>query len=289
MVYSYKTIYEVKRVTETFATEIQVHIGVINHMLECREYHSLHHYLETHASLKDPLIEASLQLAQAFIDIDLKTIEKLAPQLNRTYLLKPTYLERRLYSYAHYMYLQYQRKEYMDYFRAMTPLLVDLFRLVIERDFFPELNQYIEAVIKENDQGMSVYKGLQWKQDKIEADDNIIHRTFRKYYGERFNYDHYLSSSHLIKIIDEYSQDDYVKQECQELRQVEKFVRNIIAHEVIHVTDKFIRHRSGLSIEEVHELIRRVFQIAQLKDARQWQVMEDINQTIKEKLKEKIS
>lgn len=275
--------------TKTFATENQVHIGVMNHMLECREYRSLSNYLETHASLKDPHIDASLQLAQAFIDIDLQTIEQLAPQLNRTYLLKPTYLERRLYSYAHYMYLQYQRKEYMDYFRALTPLLVDLFRLVIEHDFFPELNQYIEAIVKDNEKGKPVYKGLQWKQSKIESDDNLVNDTFRRYYGERFNYKHYLSSSHLIKLIEDHSDNEYVKEKCHDLRQVEKFVRNIIAHEVIHVTDKFVIHRTGLTIEKVHELIRDVFEIAQLKDARQWQIMEDINQTIKKKIKEQIS
>ena len=94
---------------------------LIDHMLEYNQYRPLLSYIKENTTLNDSYLTHSIQLAQAFLDVNIREIEQLAPKVDRQYLLKPTYLERRVYSYAHYMNVQFERSEYMDYFRALSP------------------------------------------------------------------------------------------------------------------------------------------------------------------------
>ena len=260
--------------------KLDINVELIDHMLRYFQYRPLLDYLTKETSIQHTHLQNSIQLAQAILDIDLRQIEYLAPKLNRQYLLTPRFIERRVYSYAHYMNVQYDRQEYMDYIRAISPLLVDLLRLIIERDFMADLNSYIEPIVKENVDGKPIYRGLQWKQTVVESSDNKVNQNFTKYNGDRYNYKHYVRSSHLIKLNDDHSKNEEVKAKAIMLRHIEKFLRNIVAHEVIHVDDALVERRTGMSIEQIHRLLQESLILAGLEDKRQWQILNDINNTI---------
>lgn len=260
--------------------------ALIEHMLKYHQYRPLHHFILEKTALKNNTLLNSIQLAQAIIDVNIRQVEHLAPKVNRHYLLKPTYLKRRVYSYAHYMNIQYERQEFMDYFRALSPLLVDVLRLIIEHDFMPELNQYIEPIIKENVEGKPIYRGLQWKELAVESQPNRVADTFTKYYGDRFNFKHYVSSSHLLKLIDDHSKNNEVKAKSISLRHIEKYVRNIVAHEVIYVSDELVERRTGMSMNQIHRLLQEALLLAGLDDKRQWGILNEIHETIKNNIQE---
>lgn len=272
--------------TQTSPTINKTQWALIEHMLKYHQYRPLHHFILEQTALKNNTLLNSIQLAQAIIDVNIRQVEQLAPKVNRHYLLKPTYLERRVYSYAHYMNIQYERQEFMDYFRALSPLLVDVLRLIIEHDFMPELNQYIEPIIKENVEGKPIYRGLQWKESAVESQPNRVADTFTKYYGDRFNFKHYVSSSHLLKLIDDHSKNNEVKAKSISLRHIEKYVRNIVAHEVIYVSDELVERRTGMSMNQIHRLLQEALLLAGLDDKRQWGILNEIHETIKNNIQE---
>lgn len=260
-----------------------LHQPLITHMLQYRQYLPLQNYLQATSNLT-PRLDRLIQLGEAILQNNIDQVNQLADSLNLHYITKPTHLQQRAYFYLEYMHLQFARKEYGDYFRALSPLLVDVLRLVIERNIMPQLNEFIVPIIKENDEGNGIYRGLQWKQSRVESSDNIINQTFHKYYGERFNYDHYVSSSHLNKIIDDHTVDEEIRNLTIKIRHVEKLVRNIAAHEIVYIDDDFVKHRSGLSLTEIRNCIEELTDKAGLSNQQIRQVFTDINQQIMQEL-----
>lgn len=212
-----------------------------------------------------------IQIAKAILNADLEQVKQFTQESDYTYLTKGTVLERKAYYQLQTMTLQLAREEYGDYLRALTPLLVDLLRIVIERDFMPHLSEYIIPVIKNTEEDKALYRGLQWSRDKIEATDNLIQSTWKKYYGDYFNYDHYVSSSHLIKLIETHATQPRLVELTTQLRQIEKYLRNIVAHEIIVVDRQFFKERMDTTPEAVHQLLLKVYQEAQLNDQLQRQ------------------
>lgn len=259
---------------------------LVNHMIEYKQYNLLSDYLYEQGAEQwsHPIILA--QLAQSYLELNIDNIRDIALHLNRHYLLTPSDIQLRTYSYVHYMNLLHDQGRWMDYFRALSPLLVDLFRLIAEADFLPNIDYYIEPVVKTEPENRQIYKGLHWIQTKIESHSNIIQSTWRKYYGDRFNYSHYVSSSHLIKLIRDHSQQTEVVEKASVIRQVEKDIRNIVAHEAIYVSPELVYRRSELTTDEIHRLIHDLCQLAQLNDSRQIGILNNIDEEIRSYLRQ---
>lgn len=257
---------------------------LINYLIQIQAYQALEEYLGQ--TLKEPMNQVldNIHLAQAILRVDIDQVEQLAVKCQQSYLLKPSAIQQKVYFYSHYLNLQLKQHEYGDYFRGLTPVLVDVFRLLIENDFMPEINHYMIPVVKDTVDGQPLYRGLQWYQPKIESSTNKIQSTFNKYYGEHFNYEHYVSSTHLIKLIDDYSNNERMKELAKQLRFIEKYMRNIIAHEVICVDDALVKTRVNLTIEEVQKIYLETLTYAGLTDQRQWDVFNQIHQTIRQAL-----
>lgn len=256
---------------------------LVTHMLQYRQYLPLRNYLQASSKLP-PRLDRLIQLGEAILQNNIDQVNQLADSLNLHYITKPTRLQQRAYFYLEYMQLQFSRKEYGDYFRALSPLLVDVLRLVIERNIMPQLNEFIVPIVKENDEGVGIYRGLQWKQSRVESSDNIINQTFHKYYGDRFNYDHYVSSSHLNKIIDDHTIDEEIRNLTIQIRHVEKLVRNIAAHEIVYIDEAFVKHRSGMTITDFKNCLEVLTNKAGLTNQKILEVFIDINQQIMQEL-----
>ncbi|AXY24629.1 hypothetical protein CL176_00500 [Suicoccus acidiformans] len=261
--------------------------ALIEHMLRYREYRPLAAYIRKTPYRGNQVLEQLLALGQAILEINLETIDELAPLLDYTYLTEASQTKRKVYSFTHYLNLRFEQQAYGDYLRALTPILVDVFRLLIEADFMPDLSRYIQPVIKPTVDGHPLYRGLQWKETLIESsEDQRIQETWQRYYGERFNYEHYVSSSHLLKLIADHSSNEHLKDKANQMRYIEKYLRNIVAHEVIYIDQDWFRHRIGEPPEAVHDLYHDLLKLAGLTDQRQWQILdiiaEDFMDTIKQ-------
>lgn len=259
----------------------QAHYEILEQLVFHHHYQSVILYLETHSGLASPRLLDLLNLGHAFLHTDLVTIENLAPKVGMTYLTEPNLLQRRVYSYTQGLAIKLKLKEYDDYLRALTPLLVDILRLLLEKEVLPDLDSYLIEVMKKTPQGVSIYRGLQWNQSLIEMgpDDRILN-TWKRYYGDYFNYSHYVSSSHLIKLVIDYVSDQELVQEANQLRQIEKYARNIVAHELIYVDDEWLEHRVQMRSPDIHQLILSLVEKAGLTDPKQWSSLADIQKEI---------
>ncbi len=273
-----------KSFQEYHMMDSQLNDELIVHMLDYREYLLLQSYLDS-SSVLTPHLQLLTQLGEAILHCDIESVNTLAESLNISHLTHITRLKQRAYYYYQGMQLNFLRQEYGDYFRALSPFLVDVLRLIVERHIMPQLNEFIIPIVKENAEGNKIYRGLQWKQSRVEQSNNIINQTFKKYYGERFNYDHYVSSSHLVKIIDDHSNDQHLKQLIAKVRHVEKYVRNIAAHEVVYVDNTFVTQRTSLTLEEIQLSIQELMDFAGLTDQSMIHILLEINQQILEELK----
>lgn len=260
------------------------HWHVINHMLTYKEYDLLEKYVTQTLKVQDPQLLQLVHIGQAILNVDLDRLQRLVGQTPYHKLTKISKVHQRVYFFTQYLQTQLMRQQYADYFRALTPVLVDLFRLIVAHDFFPQINDYMIPVVKNTVENKPLYRGLQWNQRKVEAGDNIIQQTFKKYYGQSFNYDHYVSSSHLIKLIDDHSHNQALKDKTTKIRYIEKYLRNIIAHEVVCVDEDWIHHRVDMTIVEIHQLYIDLLIEAGLTQAEQWQVFDHLEADIKQHL-----
>lgn len=268
--------------------ERRIEGALIAHMLDYYQFIPLDEFLDNHPHWSTSQIQDTLKLLRAMISVDLKTMETLAPKLHLDFLLQPSFLERKVYSYTQHLMLNLSKHEYTDYLRGLTPLLVDVLRLAVKKHAVTDLDQYVMQVSKETPDGRLIYKGLQWNQERIERGQNRVYNSWQKYYGKHFNYNHYVSSSHLLKLLLDYAKDDTVKETAAQMRQVEKDLRNIVAHEVLFVDEAWLQKRANMDADEMHALLMRLIYSAGLDDQRQWDVISDLNEQLKKIFKARI-
>ncbi|WP_051221049.1 hypothetical protein [Eremococcus coleocola] len=257
-------------------------LGLLDYLLDQHDYAMLVKLLQKEGAPAS--LQAFARLGQALVQGNLAVIDKLAQELDQDQLLRPEALEQATYAAYRALQIQLKRQEYGDYFRALTPILVNIFRLIFEKRVMPQLDQFIEPIKKEDIDGRHLYRGLQWKQSRVEASDNIVNQTFHRYYGDHFNYDQYLSSSHLLKLITDHSQDKDLVAKATRMRAVEKYVRNLSAHEVVFVDQAWVKERGQLSLEEINHLLGELMTLADLKDQDQLNALSKINKEIKQGL-----
>ena len=257
---------------------------LLQQMLDYQRYQPFKQFIRQHRRWYSDRLDDLLSLAHAYVHTDLKSIEILAPKVGMTFLTRPSLLQRRVYSYTQGLAIKLEVHEYDDYLRALTPLLVDILRLVIETTLLPDLDRYLTEVVKETVDGKPLYRGLQWNQALIEEEPNPIQVTWKRYYGDYFNYSHYVSSSHLLKIIDDHVEDPTIRQVAGRMRKVEKYARNIVAHELVFVDDHWLEYRLGMNGQDIHQLLMQLNQVAGLTDAQQWQGLVKIQEAIEQEL-----
>lgn len=153
-------------------------------------------------------------------------------------------VKRSLFEYTLILDLKLKRGEYADFIRAFTPLGVDLMESVIE--------QYCEVNISDYYKGKNSAK--QWNQRKLESSEilPLLQGDF-----SRFNFGP-VYSIQLVNLIEAKCSDDLLKQRARELVTVEQNTRNIAAHNIVSVTEKWVKEQTGKSVSEIMWLIKYI-------------------------------
>ncbi|MBF6978368.1 hypothetical protein IU403_04320 [Aerococcaceae bacterium zg-BR22] len=258
-------------------------------LLQYHDYVAISRDIQQEKLSLDSRFMLCLELAQAIMMVNIPKVNELSKRIGTDAFVADSLSKQKSYCYLQAMTIKLIRREYSDYLRGLTPLLVDVLRVLIEHDFLPTLSQYMEPVEKETEQGDKLYRGIQWSKKKIEADDNLIRRAWQKYYGDYFNYDHYVSSSHLIKLIETYSKNSQIIELTATIRQIEKYLRNLVAHEVVYVDEAFFQARIGYSPQQVHQLLIQLFNVAGMTDDKQLYSIKGLNNTLNQYLDTQIN
>ena len=179
---------------------------------------------------------------------------------------------KKYFEYALALDIKKKRGEYGDFVRALSPLLADLFGMILYKECGIDVNKYVEVV----------KKVPRWSRTKLSGTelDDILMTEF----NNNFDYSP-VSSIHILKIIEYKSRNPKVVKLVTSLREVEGNVRNIAAHEIVSVTEKMIKDKTQYTPDQVMGLVKEAFKYTNLNIREEyWDAYEEMNEFIISKI-----
>ena len=186
------------------------------------------------------------------------------------------------FEYALVMMLKLKRGEYADYIRAITPLIMDLFELVLEKQCQLRLADYCEDRIKRNNpvSGNMKKKRMVKMWDRKKLEGTRVLDVLNEAYVSGFEYS-WVKSDHLRYIIDAYVDDEKLKKLITNIRDAENAIRNLAAHEIMSITDDTIMELTGFSGTKIMQMIQQLFSYTDIKAKSEfWNSYDDMNSMI---------
>ena len=214
-----------------------------------------------------------LKMAVARLNYDLDEVKSYEGKTGYQLPVKKYDACKRL-EYALILQVKLKRKEYADYIRAITPLIVDLFEQVLKTKCGIEIDDYCinpKRGSKSNNacnRGKSSTNGgrsanvnkkpvRKWSENKLEGTE-VLGILQNNYVDTPFRYGP-ISSDHLKALIEYYSTDEGLKTLARRLRDAESNVRNLAAHEMASIDDDKIKGLTGQSANAMMKDIRSFF------------------------------
>lgn len=165
---------------------------------------------------------------------------------------------RMLFEYTLATDIRQKKGEYSDFLRALTPLIVELFLKIIKEYGTIDIK---ELYLYNND------KMKRWNVNKIGGNgiETVITRKFESKNRQSFNTykelkSDFIYSVQLLNIILEYVpyEKNDIRDMCIDIRIIEDQVRNRVAHEIVGVSDRFIKSKVGYNSEEIMNIIKKL-------------------------------
>ena len=161
-------------------------------------------------------------------------------------------------NYLRNLDLKVKKEEYADFIRAITPLIVDLFEMVLAEDVCG--NFRLSDYTKKNQEGI-----VKWDRKILgEKAPDVLAALNANFQGNFKGGNVY--AAHLVIIIDKLSSDSRLAEICNKLRTIEEQVRNIGAHEIVSINDKWIHNRtSGYHAADIVDMLCELMKYTQIK------------------------
>lgn len=155
--------------------------------------------------------------------------------------------KQKIFEYALVLQTKIQKKEYADFIRGITPLVVDLLENILKH----KCNIRLEDYIIENN------GAAKWDMNKLKGTE--LEEALEEAFKERGGFHGgVVYSEHLTKIIcaSHQSIETELQQKVEEIVNVEKKTRNIAAHEIVSVTDEWFHDKTGKSFQSIYTVIK---------------------------------
>jgi len=155
------------------------------------------------------------------------------------------------FEYIQNLIIKYRRKEFADFVRATSPVIMELFMLI--------LNKLAHIDIKNDYARIDKNKGLKWDENKLYHTEvlSILNSSFTY-----FDPKSYIKSIDLLNIIKDKISDPQAVKLAEDIRSVEEQIRNIAAHQVVAMDDNYIYSETGVRTSEIVNKLKHLFQFA---------------------------
>ena len=123
-----------------------------------------------------------LKLAYARVLLDFKSVDKMIEKTKIQCLPVRSSSQRKYFEYALNMELRLKKEEYVDFVRSITPLIVDLFEIILKKQCKIDINDYCN---KKREDGKSVDGGQNenWReQEQKKFLKNIMRRRIKNFW-----------------------------------------------------------------------------------------------------------
>ena len=216
-----------------------------------------------------------LKLAYARVLLDFKSVDKMIEKTKIQCLPVRSSSQRKYFEYALNMELRLKKEEYVDFVRSITPLIVDLFEIILKKQCKIDINDYCNK--KREDRKERRW----WSKRKLEG--TRAEEVFKEYYAEKnkefLGGDIY--SIHLKILLDGLSEDAHLKELIANVRSVEENIRNLAAHEIVSVTEETIVALTGFSSEKIMAMIKELFNYTGISIRKEyWNSYDEMNTEI---------
>lgn len=177
-----------------------------------------------------------LKLGAARMLLDMNEVDRIQTKYGYNLLPVTEERERAVFEYALNLQVKLHRKEYVDFIRGITPLLVDLMEMLLVNRFNINIKDYCSYNQKK--------KSYEWDMNKLAGTD--ILKYLNKNYSGGFKGGN-ISSDHLKTIIKSVCTDKELNENIKNLRDVEVNIRNLAAHQIVSITEKRIKKETGFT------------------------------------------
>ena len=202
---------------------------------------------------------------------------------------------RMLFEYVLTLDIRQKRGEYGDLVRALTPPITDLFLKVLEKYGSINITEYYY---------FNEDKKKRWDLSKINGTQlETVMLRFLKWDEKQKTYvvkpsttwssikNDYMQSTQLLNLIKVYvpsSKSDII-QLCEKVRYIEDTVRNRVAHEMVGVSDEFIKAKVSFSSEEIVQMIQKVLFYLDGGLKKYWNSYDEMNEYILERMENELT
>ncbi|MCM1495118.1 MAG: hypothetical protein NC089_04900 [Bacteroides sp.] len=218
-----------------------------------------------------------LRAAVARLQLDLPKVKSI--ELKYGYKLLPVRQEgdMEFFEYALTMQIKMIRKEYGDFMRAISPLISDLFEMILFRHCEIDIKKYCEK--KHN---IWLWNVARLKNDTVGL--NLLHILNQEFAPNTFR-NSPVAASNLKPILMHYIQDIALKEKLEKMRDIEAEVRNMAAHEIVCITDEKLKKMNLMSVHQMFSLIQKLTVAAKIHiTAQDWKSYDFMNQLIIQKM-----
>lgn len=210
-----------------------------------------------------------LQIAAARVKLDSSKISRLMVQ--QKYDIYPVKAgdKQKIFEYALVLQMKIEKEEYVDFVRGITPIVVDLLESIVKN----ECGLVIEDYCSRNGNGLLIW-------DKTKLQQAGLWDTLNNEYRGGFKTGP-VYSNHIATLIRCKSRDSDLISKVEEMSHVESEVRNMAAHEIVSVTDEWIRKKVGKSSGEIFTIIKFLMSRAGIPVKNEyWQSYDRMNEMI---------
>lgn len=181
---------------------------------------------------------------------------------------------RGIVEYILILQIKEEKAEYADILRAITPVFYELCKMAVQKRCGIDLNKATY---------MDKYTGaIKWKTDMQNADEKI-YDFFVETYGEYRG--GFVASDQLTKMIYKFENDAACRKAFDEFRAIEEKVRNIAAHNLVAITDDWIKSKCGCTAKQIIKKLKSLSAISGIKVTQEgWDSYLSMNRVIKDKL-----
>lgn len=227
-----------------------------------------------------------LQMAKYRSLLNLKKADAIANRIGYDYSPEKSSKFRNIFEYALSLDIKRKKGEFADFIRALTPLIADIFELLVEKLTGVTIESITEISKKKNREIRIWSKNILTKSTDpkiMEIDDILVHK-----FDYEFDYST-ISSAHLEKIIAEKAPAS-IADLAHKLRvQVEENVRNQPAHEIVMVDEEYIKKMSkGLDSVHIMQIIKKLLSFTEItvkENDSGWNSYEEMNSFIISQIK----
>lgn len=192
--------------------------------------------------------------------------------------------KQKIFEYALVLQIKLIKQEYADFIRGITPLIVDLLENILKKEY----NIFIDDFCSTDKNGIR-----RWNIQKLEK-AGLLHVLNAGYNGGFKGGNIY--SDHLMKLIQyknkkatenggQYDVD--LNNHLDKISVVEQKIRNTTAHEIVSVTEDWIKKETGQSVQAIFDSIKYLVRKSGIHAKEEdWQSYNRMNNRIHELMNE---